>query len=120
MSLPTYEFTTEGLTRAMKALGDTTAKVHQSLFVLGVRGPRGCESNCPLAQYVHFVYPQVQQVYVYLDEDRNAFVVARAGHGKDAVWIESDDLPVHGEFVRNHDKGMYPDLIEEDADARVA
>jgi hypothetical protein len=115
--LPAYEFTNGGLTAAAHALGDTAPKVHESLFTLGVRGRRGCESNCPLAEYVKRAVRDVRIVYVYLDEDRDAHIVAESRWGRQ---IEAAGLKACGQFVRRHDAGLYPDLIEEEPDDRAA
>jgi hypothetical protein len=116
--LPTYGFTGAALTQAMRALGDTPNAIAEKLADLGCRGRLKCEQNCPLAQYVHLAYPIVQRVFVYCNDNGAAFVQAGYGYGEESDWIESEDLPAHGEFVRKFDKGYYPDLIEEAADVR--
>lgn len=116
MNLPTYEFTDAGLLQAMHALGNTPAKVHENLFALGVRGKKGCAEHCPLAEYIYLAFPEARGVHVYLDDDGDAYVLV-LGHG---LILEAAGLATCGQFVRNHDKGLYPDLIEEAADAAVA
>lgn len=110
MSLLAYPFTCEGLTRAMHALGDTAAKVHASLFSLGIRGKKRCAENCPLAEYIHRVFPGARDVHVYLDDGADAYVLAIPVDGPS---IEAAGLVACGRFIRNFDAGLYPDLVKE-------
>lgn len=118
--LPTYEFSGAGLTAAMRALGANPDAIAGSLLELGCRGKKGCESNCPLARYVHLVYPSARGVYVLLNDDKAAYVIVEIGWGEHLDRTESDDLVACGQFIRRFDGGQFPDLIEEAPDAAGA
>jgi hypothetical protein len=60
----TRPLTTDELTAALNALGDTPDHVADTLFRNGHRGHRGCDTSCPVAQYLTAVFPTAVDISV--------------------------------------------------------
>ncbi|GAA0738510.1 hypothetical protein Drose_04485 [Dactylosporangium roseum] len=111
----TYEFSDEGIGKALTALGTTEQAIATNLSAMGHKGLVGSESNDPVARYVRDVIPRARSVEVYLDPVRgDAHVIAFDGQGN-AVAADLP-LPVQA-FVTSFDMGKYPNLISEEFDA---
>jgi hypothetical protein len=115
---PTYDFSDEGIESAIQALDGRPNEVAAVLSAGGWRGVKGNECDCPVARYVGAHLPGGCKVFVYLDEDGDALVIAeRQGDGHEKERVGSVAFGGIPEFVRRFDRGLYPDLIEEASDA---
>jgi hypothetical protein len=111
---PTYPPTTDGLTAALAALGDSATQVAQRLTIAGHRGYRGECDRCPVATYLHATITGATQVHV--------------GPDRAAVWSHSTGaapvtavLPVPVVvFVTAFDRGYWPHLTIQDDSGSVA
>lgn len=58
LTLPTrYEFTAEGVSGALAALGTTPHQIAKTLLDAGIVGDRGCENSCVLAEWAYLTFP---------------------------------------------------------------
>jgi hypothetical protein len=112
------EFTAEALLAALKALGDDSATVAQTLTDKGCVGERDQCQKCPVAVYVSTIYPDAR----YVDVLQSQVVVEReiwvqdGGYGEmvtQTIRVEPPDAVA--DFVGDFDARRYPDLIKESA-----
>lgn len=115
--LPTYPLTVEGVERALAELDKGGSEdVAIRLQELGIRGVRGNDCGCPVANYLARAVAYAETVTVSGD---SVYVT-----GTDYEDIEGFrqpwDVMFHATlpdsvsaFVEDFDQGIYPELIEE-------
>jgi hypothetical protein len=93
------------LYQKLEALGDEANQVAASLAKLNIKGRRANHCECPLARYLAATYPdhkfEVSNTRVQIDGEGRSFV----------------PFPCRM-FVIEFDRGMYPDLVDAEGDAR--
>lgn len=107
LTLPSrYEFTAEGVSGVLAALGTTPNEIADRLFELGVRGNPNCDASCPLAEYLTGLYPGGTCSITEEPPDQLVAEVWRSPG--DAVQVVLPE-PLHT-FVRAFDRGEYREL----------
>lgn len=109
-----YPFTDKGLLDSLMALGTTPEAVERNLFAMGVRGRRGSECQCPLANYVTRVVEDAQTAYIYQDEAKTELYVMAAHVPQ--VHVTAVIGGSLAQFVVLFDTGQF-DTLEEVPDA---
>ena len=81
----------------LEKLGKTADEVHTSLLVMGIRGERWMECQCPIANYIKSITSDIR--------------VSVCDEGFDLAGCPGV-LPLACQvFVDTFDRGRYPDLI---------
>jgi hypothetical protein len=113
---PTYEFSNEGLKRALTALGDSAALVGQKLLTMGFKGQRNLCKVCPVARYLLAVIEGADDVSVH---EYQAFAYRTVVEYTEVTSeVASAVLPVVVQaFVEDFDDGVFPELDSEVPDA---
>jgi hypothetical protein len=110
--LPTYEFSDEGMRKALKALGETGADVAAKLKRLGFGGRRNLCKVCPVANYLLAVIEGAEDVEVH---NECCHAIRRV---VDYVDVEAEQVTAEtplavAVFVENFDNGYHPELDSE-------
>lgn len=107
--LPTYEFTDAGLKQALEALGSTSAEIGASLETHGIKGERHYCMFCPVANYLHLVFPDAEEVEVH-NECCHATKTVVDYVQVDHPRITAETPLAVANFVEDFDNGYYPQL----------
>lgn len=114
--LPTYPLTAVGVGQALADLDKGGSEdVAIRLQELGIRGVRGNECGCPVANYLGRVLPYVESVVVGGDGVYITGITYEDVNGFQQPW----DVRLHATlpdsvsaFVVDYDQGCYPELEE--------
>jgi len=74
-----YDFSTSGILAAIVALGTTERAVATNLFGEGIRGRRGQECDCPLANYLKAVVKGATEAFIYQDDEGLLYIIVKSG-----------------------------------------
>lgn len=107
-ALARYPLTADGLTAALDALGDSANRVADTLHRMGHRGNPGCDTSCPVANYLAEFWPRAM---VSVIQDHGLGLVAEIWDGSaDPVVSVPVPSPV-ADFIERFDKRThYTDL----------
>jgi hypothetical protein len=115
--LPTYPLTVEGVEQALAELDKGGSEgVAIRLQELGIRGARGNECGCPVANYLTRAVASAETVTVSGDSVYVTGTDYEDIEGFRQPWevLFHTTLPdAVSAFVEDFDQGIYPELIEE-------
>lgn len=107
---PRYEFTEEGVSNALAALGTTPNQIADRLLAGGHRGKRGCEAACPLADYLAQIWPFPDFGVSVLSEPPEDVLYVELLRFADNTLVEVDLPAAAAAFIRQFDAGHFGDL----------
>jgi hypothetical protein len=112
VTAPTYPFTDEGLSAALKALGRTDRGVAHTLEAMGIKGCLSDENDCPVAHYILAVVAGAEGASVEIDMCK---AVLRDPDSYADVHVFADTPVAVSAFMLTFDLKGHPDLIQEDS-----
>lgn len=106
---PRYEFTAEGVSGALAALGTTPNQVAKTLLDAGIVGDRGCENSCVIAEWAYLTFPDCRiEVQVDGNPGEEEAWLLLTGPDRDSLDVQAPHpvAVVASEF----DLGRHPQL----------
>lgn len=111
-----YEFSEQGVSDCLSALGTTAGAVATNLSAMGFEGALNEPCRCPVANYLRTVIVGAVAAGVSKDENYVLYAEVENGDGG-SVMVPAIPRPV-ADFVLQFDNRLFPDLIEEGLHAR--
>lgn len=95
--------------KCLLALGKTEASVVKKLTTLGIKGQKGNDKSCPIANYIRVKNSTFSNTVISVDDYRIELI----DNHKNSELIILDNFGHISDFIRAFDDGEYPKLEKE-------